>query len=151
MFDLVLALDVLEHLDRDGEGLLELARLVKPGGVLVVTVPALPSLWGSQDVVSYHHRRYTRRTIAGLFDQAGMRQKNVTYFNTLLFPIVAGVRWSRRIVGRKPAVSDFEASKPGLLNTALATVFGAERYLVGRIPMPAGVSLLATWKRPELR
>ena len=148
-FDLVLALDVLEHLDDDKAGLADLARLVKPGGVLMITVPALPSLWGGQDVVSHHRRRYTRRTFARLFDAGGVHAPRITYFNTMLFPLAAAVRWGRRAIGHgNRARSDFEDNRPGVVNGILARAFGAERHLVGRVPLPVGVSLLATWKRP---
>jgi SAM-dependent methyltransferase len=143
-FDLVLALDVLEHLEDDAAGLSEAAQLLKPSGLLLVTVPALPSLWGGQDVVSHHHRRYTKRTLYGAFDRAQLPRPSVTYFNTLLFPPVATVRWIRRAAGfADRARSDFTDNQPGFTNEILAMTFGMERYWVGRIPMPVGVSLLA--------
>jgi SAM-dependent methyltransferase len=144
-FDAVLALDVLEHLDDDAAGLREAARMVKPGGLLLVTVPALPSLWGSQDVVSHHRRRYTKATLLQTFGRAGLPTPRVNYFNTLLFPPVAGVRWTRRALG-KDAIerSDFDDTRPGIVNEVLASVFAAERYLVPRLPLPIGVSLIAT-------
>src|SRR5262245_61472958 len=89
-FDAVLALDVLEHLDNDTVGLYHAARMVKPGGLLLVTVPALPSLWGGQDVISHHRRRYTKTTLLKTFERAGLPSPRVSYFNTFLFPSVAG-------------------------------------------------------------
>ncbi len=147
-FDLVLALDVLEHLDDDRGALLEAVRLVRPGGLLVITVPALPSLWGGQDVVSEHRRRYTRGTLVTLFQKAGLAGVEVRYFNTLLFPLAAAVRWSRRALGlsNRPR-SDFEDNRPGVMNEVLARVFGAERHVIDRLPLPIGVSLLATYER----
>jgi ubiquinone/menaquinone biosynthesis C-methylase UbiE len=88
-FDIVLALDVLEHLDDDSKGLREAVRLVKPKGLLLLTVSALPSLWGGQDVVSEHRRRYTKRSFVCLFKNAGLSKYHVQYFNTLFFPLVA--------------------------------------------------------------
>ncbi len=147
-FDVVLALDVLEHLDDDAAGLREAAGLVKPGGLLLLTVPALPSLWGGQDVVSHHRRRYVKRTLYDVFNRAGLPGPRVTYFNTLLFAPVAGVRWTRRALGLKERVrSDFEDSQPGVMNELLARVFASEQYLITRIPLPIGVSLLATLRR----
>jgi SAM-dependent methyltransferase len=144
-FDVILALDVLEHLHDDLAGLRELIRLLKPGGLLVISVPALPFLWGGQDIVSEHQRRYTRGSLASLLRQADLRECEITYFNTLLFPIAAGVRMTRALLGTADrARSDFEGSRPGRLNDVLAGVFGAERYLVNRIPLPVGLSLLAT-------
>ena len=144
-FDIVLAMDVLEHLDRDVEGLRQAAALAKPGGLILVTVPALPSLWGGQDVVSHHRRRYTKTTLRALFASAGLPRPTVTYFNTFLFPPIAALRWLRAAAGlRNRARTDFEDSRPNLLNEVLARVFAAERHLVRRITMPIGVSLLAT-------
>jgi SAM-dependent methyltransferase len=146
-FDAVLALDVLEHLDNDSDGLYQAARMVKPGGLLLVTVPALPSLWGGQDVVSHHRRRYTKTTLLRIFDRAGLPAPRISYFNTLLFPPVVGMRWTRRALGKATlARSDFDDTRPGLMNEILASVFAAERHIVPRIPLPIGVSLLATHK-----
>lgn len=148
-FDVVLALDVLEHLEDDARGLSEAARLVRPGGLLLITVPALPSLWGGQDVVSHHLRRYTKGTLSGLFRRAGLEGFRVKYFNTLLFPLAAAVRWSRRALGQAGrAQSDFEGQRPGLVNDALERVFGFESRLINRAPMPVGVSLIATYSPP---
>jgi len=143
-FDLVLALDVLEHLDDDAAGLREAARLVKPGGLLLVTVPALPSLWGGQDVVSHHRRRYVNRTLRDVFIRAGLPEPRTTYFNTLLFAPIAGVRWTRRALGlaARPR-GDFDDTRPGGVNNILASIFSAERYLIPRMRLPVGVSLLA--------
>ncbi len=149
-FDVVLALDVLEHLDDDSAGLRAAVRLVKPGGLLLITVPALPSLWGSQDVISEHRRRYTRRTLTQLFEGAGLADYQVSYFNTLLFPLAAAVRWSRRALGKaeRPR-SDFEDNRPGLINDVLTWVFSSEIHLIYRAPMPIGVSLVAKYRSPQ--
>src|SRR5262245_4165592 len=146
-FDVVLALDVLEHLDDDMAGLREAVRLVRPEGLLLLTVPALPSLWGGQDVVSEHRRRYTKNSLVRLFKDAGMSDYDVGYFNTLLFPLTAAVRLLRRSVGlgTRPR-SDFEDNRPGLINDALAWVFGIESRLRNHLPMPIGVSLVATYR-----
>jgi SAM-dependent methyltransferase len=144
-FDLVLMLDVLEHLDDDGSALREAARLLVPGGLLLVTVPALPSLWGGQDVVSNHYRRYTKRSLLRTFSDAGVSEPHISYFNVLLFPPIALVRWGRRAVGLGyRARTDFDDSRPGFVNEFLAGLFALERHWVGRLPVPAGVSLLAT-------
>jgi ubiquinone/menaquinone biosynthesis C-methylase UbiE len=147
-FDAVLVLDVLEHLDDDVAGLREAARLVKPEGLLLITVPALPSLWGGQDVVSNHRRRYVKKTLYQLFNRAALPVPRVTYFNTLLFAPVAGVRWTRRVFGGETrARSDFEDSRPGHVNDLLAGIFAAEQHLVTRISLPIGVSLMATLRK----
>lgn len=144
-FDAVLALDVLEHLDDETAGLREAARLVKPGGLLLVTVPALPSLWGTQDIVSSHRRRYTRSTFTAAFTRAGLPAPRATYFNTFLFPAVAAVRWGRRALGQADRLeSDFDMARPGPLNQLLTLIFTAEHHMVSRFRLPFGVSLLAS-------
>jgi len=144
-FDAVLVLDVLEHLDDDAAGLREAASLLKPGGLLLVTVPALPSLWGGQDVISHHRRRYVKHTLCDVFIRAGLPIPRTAYFNSLLFFPIAGVRWARRALGLgKRARSDFEDSQPGLFNELLAGLFAVEQHLITRVQLPVGVSLLAT-------
>jgi ubiquinone/menaquinone biosynthesis C-methylase UbiE len=141
--DLLIAADVLEHLRHDGMAVAEIVRVMRRGGLVVITVPALPSLWGSQDVVSHHYRRYTKGTLRELLAPA-LPQARLQYFNTLLFPPVAATRWLRRVLGSSDRVrSDFDGAAPGFANEALATVFAAERVLVTRVPLPIGVSLLA--------
>ena len=143
-FDVLLALDVLEHLDNDVLGLREAARMAKPGGLIVVTVPALPWLWGNQDIINHHRKRYTERSLRRVFSDARLPSPRVTYFNTLLFPPIAVMRCLRSVAGssRQPR-SDFDGARPGIANEILAAVFSLERWWVGRIPMPIGVSLLA--------
>lgn len=144
-FDVVLALDVLEHLEDDLAALQEAIRLLKADGLLIITVPALPFLWGRQDIVSGHWRRYTRKSITSLLQRSGLTHYKISYFNTLLFPVVAAIRAVRRLLGTADlARSDFADNRPGILNDALCWLFSLERYLVFRVPMPFGISLLAT-------
>jgi SAM-dependent methyltransferase len=149
--DAALALDVLEHMEDDAPALAEAARVVRPGGFVLVTVPAFPSLWGSQDVVSHHKRRYTAATLARTFERAGVLLSWHSYFNTALFPPVAAVRWGRRLLGAGAgaARSDFDAGRPGLVNEALVRLFAAERHLLGRVRLPFGVSLAAVARLPR--
>lgn len=149
-FDLVLALDVLEHLNDDLVGLQKIKSFIKPGGLLLITVPALPSLWGGQDVVSHHLRRYTRRSLAALLANGGLKNCRLTYFNSILFPAIASLRWSRRILGSgDQARTDFEGSKPGPVNDLLAWLFGLESGFINLTSLPIGVSLLATCRIPK--
>jgi SAM-dependent methyltransferase len=144
-FDIVLAMDVFEHVDDDTKALISAARLVRPGGLLLITVPAFPFLWGGQDVISSHRRRYTKGTLSSLLRRGGLGNYSINYFNTLLFPVAAVIRTTRRLLGTADrARSDFEGSHPGILNSVLSRLFSAERHLIHRISMPFGVSLLAT-------
>src|SRR6266850_6656906 len=97
--DVVLALDLLEHLEDDSVALREAARLARQPGLIVVTVPALSSLWGQQDEVSNHHRRYRKDLLREAFSRAGLPRPRISYFNCILFPPIAAVRWLRRATG----------------------------------------------------
>jgi SAM-dependent methyltransferase len=142
-FDLVTTLDVIEHVDDDVAALAELRRVLRPGGRLLVAVPAFMFLWGKQDEVSHHRRRYTAPTLRCALAAAGFAVDRTSYFNTILFPPVAAVRLGRRLLRRQSArQSDFELG-PAALNRALGAVFGAEAGLVARRDLPFGVSLLA--------
>ena len=114
-----------------------------------MTVPAQPSLWGNQDVVSHHKRRYTSRSLTGAFRRAGLEIAWQSYFNTVFFPAIASVRWARRALGRLDGnESDFESGSPGRVNAALTRIFACERHLVGRVRLPIGVSLIAVARVP---
>lgn len=139
-FDLVALLDVLEHVEDDVGSLAAAARTLAPGGRLLLTVPAYQFLWSRHDELHHHKRRYDRQSLLRTLQAAGLEPLHVSYFNTLLFPVVAGVRQFGKLFGIRDAADD--ALPPAVLNRLLTTVFGLERYLVDRWPLPFGVSLL---------
>ena len=143
-YDLVALLDVLEHVLDDEASLIAIRDLLKPRGALVLTVPANPWMWSAHDVAHHHHRRYRKREIEILARQAGLKIQLLTPFNSLLFPLVAAARFVNRIAGRESSDDDMPAAP---INTLLTGIFGFERHLVGRIPMPAGVSLIGVLRR----
>jgi SAM-dependent methyltransferase len=149
-FDLVTALDVLEHVDDDERLLVEMRRVLRPGGVALVTVPAFPALWGTQDVISHHKRRYRARELRERVLAAGLEPARTTYFNTLLFPPIAALRLVRRL---RPAPagsrSDFELTREGRINDILAAAFGFEARLLSVLDLPFGVSLACLARYPE--
>ena len=147
-FTLVSTLDVLEHIDDDRGMLTEIHRVLEPGGNLLVTVPAFPFLWGPQDEISHHKRRYRRRELSTRIAEAGFELDRLSYFNTLLFPPIAAIRATRPYRPRQQRLrSDFEMTRPGRVNSVLAKVFAAEAPLVARVNLPVGVSLLAVATR----
>jgi SAM-dependent methyltransferase len=142
-FDLVTMLDVLEHIEDERNTLDEVSRVLRPGGVLTVAVPAYRFLWGAQDDVSQHRRRYSAKQLADRMLSAGLRVKRLTYFNTTLFPPIAAIRLFRRAVPQaRSTESDFTFPTPGPMNRLLATVFGLESAVVARTDLPFGVSIL---------
>ncbi len=143
-FGLVTLLDVIEHVEDDRALLAEAARVLRADGTLLVTVPAYTWMWGEQDRISHHLRRYTRPRLCAALAGAGLTVRRATYFNTLLFPGAAAIRLARRVVPeRDEARSDFELNKPGPLNSALARVFSSEAAILRRANLPFGVSILA--------
>ncbi len=149
--DLVTAFDVLEHLDDDLAALRELRRVLTPGGRLLVTVPAFMMLWSGHDVALHHRRRYRRPELRQRLREAGLRVDWLSYYNAALFPPVAAVRLARRLVGGGRAKADGVTPPPAPLNRALEGLFAAERFVVGRAPLPFGVSLMAAATAPEAR
>jgi SAM-dependent methyltransferase len=147
--DLVTAFDIVEHVDDDAAALTELARICRPGGHVLLTVPALQFLWGNQDVISHHRRRYTLGEIEQRVRAAGFTPRRLSYFNALLFPAVAAVRVARRLRGEPKGKikSDFTMTKPGLVNDTLARVFAAEGRLLTRWRLPVGVSVVCLAER----
>jgi len=146
--DLVTAFDVIEHVDDDALAIRELGRICRPGGHVFITVPAFDFLWGNQDVVSHHRRRYRRRQLGERVAQSGLHVLKLTYFNTLLFPLVAAVRMGRRL-GPAPGAprSDFSMRVPGSMSKVLEGLLGAEGRLLKRWRLPFGVSLLCLAER----
>jgi SAM-dependent methyltransferase len=140
-FDLVTCLDVVEHTPDDRRTLRELRRVARPGGALVITVPAYQALWSAHDEVNHHHRRYTRGTLVAAATAAGWSVRRTTYFNTALLPAAAVVRLARPGAGGGRSELFFT---PRTLNRLLETPNRAEAALIragGRLP--AGLSLLA--------
>ncbi len=139
-YDLVALLDVLEHVADDVAALQAIARRLKPGGAILLTVPQYPWMWSGHDVANHHHRRYVKATLKAAIAQAGLRIELLTSFNSLLFPLAA----AQRIVARATSKQGSDDTPPpGPVNRLFEKVFALERYLVGRVPMPPGVSLLA--------
>ena len=145
-YDLIALLDVLEHVPDDKGSLEAIRELLKPGAALLLTVPINPWMWTAHDVAHHHHRRYRKREIRALAEQAGYRIDLLSPFNSLLFPPIAAVRLAGRLTGKDDS-DDAMPSAP--VNKILDTVFGLERSLIGRVPMPFGVSLVAVLRRPR--
>lgn len=137
-FDLVLATDVIEHLDDDRRALTELRRVAAPAAHLVITVPAYQWLWSQHDVSMHHRRRYTARRLSDRARAAGWRPGVVTYFYSAALPAVAAIRGLRR---GADGSSDLSLS-PAALNRVLELPSRGEAWLVrSGVRLPAGVSV----------
>ncbi len=137
--DLVLATDVVEHVDDDVRALSEIRRVLAPGGRAMVIVPAFMSLWGLQDEVSHHKRRYRMGQLEQAMREAGLKSEDAFHFNYLLFGPIWLARQMIRIL-RVPLKSENQVNN-GLMNTTLKAVFGFDARTAGRLRPPFGVSI----------
>ena len=136
--DLVVAYDVLEHLEQDVQAAREVRRVLRPGGRFLVAVPADPRLWSAHDEAVDHVRRYTRGTLTALLSRAGFELGPMHSWNVLLRPVVQ--------LRRRASTGSDLSELPAVVNAGLTAVVTAERYLpVRRLP---GVSLLVSARRP---
>jgi SAM-dependent methyltransferase len=143
-YDLIAILDVLEHLDDDLAALLALHAKLKPGGWLLITVPAYQFLWSQHDEINHHKRRYLLRGLRQVVRKTGFSIHYSSYFNTFLFPIIAGVRCVKKLLRfESNSVGDSDLTLPSKpVNQILSLLFASERHLVGRVVLPFGVSIL---------
>jgi SAM-dependent methyltransferase len=144
-FDLVTGLDVVEHLDDDVAGLKEMYRVLKPQGRALLFVPAFMFLWGVQDDISHHRRRYTIPDLRKAVEAAGFEVERTTYANLSFFaPILAG-RALMKVTGFKPASEN--NINVSALNGILGRVLGAESFFLRRMNFPFGVSALCVARK----
>ncbi|MCA1815669.1 MAG: class I SAM-dependent methyltransferase [Acidobacteria bacterium] len=146
-FDLVTALDVVEHLDDDAAGLAEMRRVLKPGGRALLFVPAFNWLWGVQDDVSHHRRRYTLPQLRAAVEAAGFRVERATYANATFFAPILAARLLMRATGLRPA-SENVVNVPAL-NGVLGRLFGAEAVWLRRFNLPLGVSAILVARKVD--
>jgi SAM-dependent methyltransferase len=145
-YDAVLMLDVLEHLKYDRASVEVAASLLKPGGILICTAPAHMWLWTRFDEDHHHFRRYSRKQFRSLFDEPSIRLELLSHLNSILFAPAA--TW--RILATKV----FERDRARYLrlppfNAALRSIFAFERLLLGKMPMPLGLSFIAVARKTE--
>ncbi len=146
---LIIAMDILEHLDNDANGITEFYRTLNNGGMLIVTVPAFEFLRGIQDIATGHKRRYLRREITNKLREGGFEILKASYFNFFLFfPILLGRRIIRFLGLR--VESENKINSP-LVNFFLRTIFSIEPYILKYFSFPFGVSIFCIAKKVRLR
>lgn len=147
-FELIVLLDVLEHIEEDVESLRALRERLAPGACIAVTVPAFPWLWSTHDEVHHHKRRYTRAGLRRALSEAGFEAIELGYFNSILFPLAVAHRCAARLLGRHGGT---DAMPHPVLNRIFAKLFALERHWIGRVPLPPGLSLYAIARSPRFK
>ncbi|MFA5265966.1 MAG: class I SAM-dependent methyltransferase [Opitutaceae bacterium] len=147
-FDYLTALDVLEHIEQDRMAVKEFARIVKPGGHVVITVPASMALWSDWDVALHHHRRYDKAGLRSIFGAEQWSIEAVNYTNIAAFPAVWAIRhwrclWARI---RRTNTRLEDVTIPAWVNWVLRRLF-VEFGKVSALPFPFGVSLILVARR----
>lgn len=146
-FDIIMALDLIEHLADDMLAIQELARILKPGGSLIIFTPAFNFLWSLQDELGQHYRRYTAGELRRKLESAGLSIQKLTYANSFLFPLIWAGRIALRLSGNNIQGTSENDLHPGWSNNLLQTIFAAERPLLRHVNLPFGVSLLCVAKK----
>lgn len=142
VFDLTAATDVLEHVERDAVVLAEAARVTRPGGHVMLTVPAYMFLWSEHDEALGHKRRYTPRQVRRVVEDAGLQVVKLTCYMTVLFPVAVIVRWVQRLLRRHtlpPRTHHFMV--PAFANQLLIDLQNIEAQVARAVNLPFGVSI----------
>jgi SAM-dependent methyltransferase len=150
-FDLITCLDVIEHTPDDRVALTELRRVCRPGGWMLVTVPAYQALWSLHDVANHHYRRYSRPSLRDAAHGAGWTLTRLTSFNSVLLAPAAIVRLTHRRLGAHNGYTNDLALGPAWLNEVLEQPLAIEASWLRRgHTLPFGLSLLAVLRRTPL-
>jgi SAM-dependent methyltransferase len=150
-FDAVLALDVLEHLDDDRAAVARLARLARPGGIVLVSVPALPDLYSEFDAIQGHRRRYVPQTLCAAFARSGLDVDWIRWWCGLMVPMLRRQRRHPRALAGEPSAATYRrylALPPWPASSALQLAFALEHRKTRRGRGTAGTSLFAIARRP---
>ena len=150
-FGLVTSFDVLYALpdDIERDAILEMYRVLEPGGTAIVNVAALEALKGNHSVLSAEIRRYSRRDLSRKLESAGFRVARASYTNFTILPLVAAVRFRQRLAGSHVETEEEIKVPPAPLNTALSALLAAEAAALRVMNFPIGSSLLAVAVKPS--
>lgn len=148
-FELITLFDAIEHIEDDHRVMAEVARILKPGGKVIISVPAYQFLFANNDRVAQHFRRYNRRTVRELYEGAGLTVERNTHSNVFLFPVILPIVLVSKLLEsvldkeRKASHSNLSWPMPKFVNDILHKIFAAELLVSRHIDWPAGHSIAA--------
>src|SRR5215471_1324624 len=148
VFDIVTALDMLEHVDNDLGALDELLRVTNERGVLVITVPAYGFLWSEHDEALHHRRRYAASELRNKLTNAGFEVERISYYITFLFFPILFMRFIQSVSRTSIHAKTSHVILPRWLNSLLISILGFERFLLNWINFPFGVSIVCLARKP---
>lgn len=146
-FDVILCFDILEHLQSDVDAISEMKRVLKPGGVAFISIPAFRFLWSSFDDVNWHKRRYRRKEISLKVTGSGMNIVKAGYFNFFLFPLALIRRFYEKLFKRNKKT--YYLPKTGKIsNWVFKKIFTFEQFFLPHPSFPFGVSIICIARKP---
>lgn len=148
-YDLITLFDVLEHIKDDSYSLKRIEELLNPGGVALITIPALPLLWTEHDELFGHYRRYKKGELENLItSNTKLSITKISYFNFFLFPPILLIRLIKKIYNFRKGESDFyNSSKP--INYLFSKIFSLEGFFIKYVNLPIGSSIICVLRKDE--
>jgi SAM-dependent methyltransferase len=146
-FDVVAAFDVIEHCEPESRAVAELARVLRPGGRLLASVPAYEWAWSDHDVRAGHHRRYTRRRLVAALEREGLELRRATHAFALVFPLFVAERAVRRLRPPEPGSSRLPQPTPPV-DGLLRALCRLEARMLTRRDLPFGSSVMVAAVKP---
>ena len=151
-FTVITCLDVMEHLDKDDDLVQEMFRICRPGGYVILTVPAFQAFFSVHDKVFHHRRRYTKIRLVAIIKKTDFQVVKISYYNMMMsLPIMVIRKIKALWLPQGASHSDFSLELPFLVNKALTYIYRAEIALLGILSYPFGVSLVAVLQKPNLK
>jgi len=148
-FDMVTAFDGIEHVEDDQARLRDYYKVCKPGGYLLLSVPAYQFLWGEHDVVANHKRRYTKKQLRNIVEKNGFRVERITYFNMLLLPAAIIFRYGKKLFtfSRKGISHDLHFTNKPIFRLLFYNIFKLEEKLLKYYDFPCGASIFCVARK----